>query len=77
MSRFRAVLFDRQRTKWRASREEAVQDAIARGWASRDDYPGSRVFYSVGVQIEEDPQKQKGGTPKRPPFRVSKIFPVE
>lgn len=77
MSRFRAVLFDRQRTKWRATREEAVRDAIRRGWASQDDYPGARVFYDNGVRIEEDRQKEKGGTPKRPPFRSSKIFPAE
>jgi hypothetical protein len=72
MSRFRASLFDRKRTRWRSTREEAIEDAVANGWAARDEYVATRIFYSVGVKIEEDPETKKGGTPKRPPSRTFK-----
>lgn len=73
MTRYRATLFEKKRTRWRSTREEAVEDAIAKGWASRDEYVAARIFYGVGVAIEEQQAIKKGGTPKRPPFPVSKI----
>lgn len=63
MSRYRATLFDRQRTRWRATRDEALSDAVARGWASRDDYDRAPTFLGVGVKIEEAPDAKKGRTP--------------
>lgn len=63
MSRFRAILFDRQRTRWRDTREEALQDAIRRGWASREDYDRAPIYLGVGVKIEEAPDAKKGRTP--------------
>lgn len=63
MSRYRATLFDRQRTRWRATRDEALSDAVARGWASRDDYDRAPTYLGIGVKIEEAPDTKKRRTP--------------
>lgn len=63
MPRFRATLFGRQRTRWRDTRDEALSDAIRRGWASREDYDRAPIYLGVGVKIEEAPDAKKGRTP--------------
>ena len=52
-SMFRATLFDRHRTRWRDTREEALADAVSRGWASREDYDRAPTYLGIGVSIEE------------------------
>jgi hypothetical protein len=61
---FRATLFDRHRTRWRDTREEARQDAVRRGWASRDDHDRAPTYLGVGVKIEEQPDAKKAREPK-------------
>tara|TARA_R110000782_G_scaffold167129_10_gene259385 strand:- start:16437 stop:16628 length:192 start_codon:yes stop_codon:yes gene_type:complete len=63
MPRFRATLFDRQYTRWRDTRGEALSDAIRRGWASREDYERAPTCLGIGVKIEEAPDAKKGRTP--------------
>ena len=52
MIQYRAALFKRQRTRWRATREEALADAVKRGWGSLEDHPLAKTYLGVGVVIE-------------------------
>lgn len=59
MTRFRYLLHPpgapspTRKGRWLGTREEAVEAAIKAGLASRDSYSGAKVFFSVGVEIEE------------------------
>ena len=48
---------------WRRRCGEALSDAVARGWASRDDYDRAPTYLGVGVKIEEAPDAKKRRTP--------------
>lgn len=49
--RYAVALFGRRVTAWRTSRDDAVFDAIRKRLASRDDWPGGKVYTSIGVKI--------------------------
>lgn len=46
-------LFGRRVTPWRDRRKASIEDAITAGYATREDWPQSPVFWSVGVQLIE------------------------
>ena len=60
MPRFRAQLFGRPISPWRARRELAVVDLLETGEASRDQ--DGVIYYNVGAEIEED----EGDAPMTP-----------
>ncbi|HET8612986.1 MAG TPA: hypothetical protein VFL92_09500 [Sphingomonas sp.] len=52
--RYRFTLFGRPRGPWRATREEAVQDALTAGEGSRQPWRTAPTYLAVGVEIECD-----------------------
>lgn len=53
MTRYRLVIFGKPR-RWRRSREEAEQEAINAGMASRETWRPHRVYLSAGAAIERE-----------------------